>query len=171
MEEVCSVLQTLKIIKMKNVVLIMALAIAVSLQSCAQNKDEKNVPEKVKTAFSKKFPKAKKVEWEKENETEWEAEFKMDGKEYSANFSNDGKWTETEFEIKESEIPQDILAILKSNFTDYELEGAEIAETLTGKSYEFEIEQGEDEFEVVIDNQGNLTKKKKNEDDEENDEE
>lgn len=151
---------------MKNVALIIALAIAVSLQSCAQNKDDGKAPEKVKAAFNQKFPKAKKVEWEKENEAEWEAEFKMDGKEYSANFSADGEWVETEYEIKESQIPENILAILNSNFTDYEIEGAEIAETAAGKSYEFEIEQDEDEFEVVIDAKGNLTKKKSEEEDE-----
>jgi hypothetical protein len=154
---------------MKNVALIMALAIAVSLQSCAKNNEDGKAPDKVISAFNQKFPKAKKVEWEKENENEWEAEFKIDGKEYSANFSSNGEWSETEYEIKESQIPENILAILNSNFTDYEIEGAEIAETIAGKSYEFEIEQGEDEFEVVIDAQGNLTKKKQSEEDEEDD--
>jgi len=67
----------------------------------------------------------------------------------------------TEYEIKESQIPKNILIILNSNFTDYALEGAEIAETISGKSYEFEIEQGKEEFKVLINSQGNLTKKKK----------
>jgi len=70
-----------------------------TLQSCGQS-----VPEKVKSAFAGKFPNASSVKWDKENDEEWEAEFKMDGKEYSANFTVDGNWKETEYEIKKSEI-------------------------------------------------------------------
>jgi hypothetical protein len=51
-----------------------------------------NVPENIKTIFSQKFPKAKSVDWDKENATVWEAEFEMGGKEYSANFGTDGSW-------------------------------------------------------------------------------
>lgn len=151
---------------MKNLILTMALLMAISTVSCAQQKE---VPQNVKTAFSQKFPNAKKVSWEMEDASEWEAEFKMNGKEYSANFSLKGEWKETEYEIKKSEIPANIKAILDRNFTDYDIEGAEIAETASGKSYEFEIEVGEEEFEVVIDAQGKLTKKKES-DDEEDDE-
>lgn len=157
---------------MKNLSLILILAIAFFTQSCAQDEAGKDTPAAVKSAFSQKFPKAKKVKWEKENANEWEAEFKMNGKEYSANFASNGDWTETEYEIRKSDIPADIMAILDANFTDYEIEEAEVAETAAGKSYEFEIEQGEEEFEVVIDAQGKLTRKKedeKNENDDEDD--
>lgn len=151
---------------MKNLILTMVLTLTISTVSCAQEKD---VPQKVKTAFNQKFPNAKRVSWEMEDETEWEAEFKMNGKEYSANFSLNGEWKETEYEIKKSEIPANIRAILDQNFDDYDIEEAEIAESASGKSYEFEIEVGKEEFEVVIDTQGKLTKKKES-DDEEGDE-
>ena len=98
-----------------------ALSIAFFLQSWEQKMDDNNPPEKVKTVFSKQFPEAKKVEWEQVNEREWEAEFRMDGKEYSANFSTDGQWMETEFEIKKSDIPENIKTILAVNFKDYEI--------------------------------------------------
>ncbi|MCB0855151.1 MAG: PepSY-like domain-containing protein [Bacteroidetes bacterium] len=150
---------------MKNVLIILALLFTLWTQSCAQTSENQHVPEKVKTAFSQKFPKAKKVKWEKENESEWEAEFKMDGKEYSANFSLNGDWMETEYEIKESAIPANIKTILDNNFSNYEIEEAEMAETSSGNSYEFEIEQGEEVFEVVIDAQGNVSQKKKEDDD------
>ena len=52
----------------------------------------KAIPEIVKTAFTKKFPSVKKVDWEKESDSEWEAVFKMNRIEYSANFTTDGKW-------------------------------------------------------------------------------
>lgn len=150
--------------------LITVLSIAFSMQSCAQKPESNNVPEKVQTAFNAKFPDAKKVEWEMENDSEWEAEFKWNGKEYSANFGTEGEWRETENEIKESEIPADIRAILDQNFSDYEIEDPEIAEKPSGKSYEMEIEMGDEEFEVTIDAEGNLTKKMENEENDDNDE-
>lgn len=151
---------------MKNLILTMVLTLTISTVSCAQEKD---VPQKVKTAFNQKFPNAKRVSWEMEDETEWEAEFKMNGKEYSANFSFNGEWKETEYEIKKSEIPANIKAILDQNFDDYDIEEAEIAESASGKSYEFEIEVDDQEFEVAIDAQGKLTKKLESEEDEDND--
>ena len=150
---------------MKYLVLMIALSIAFFLQSWEQKMDDNNPPEKVKTVFSKQFPEAKKVEWEQVNEREWEAEFRMDGKEYSANFSTDGQWMETEFEIKKSDIPENIKTILAVNFKDYEIGKAEITETSSGKFYEFEIEQGEQEFEVIFDAQGNIIEKKQSEED------
>ena len=153
---------------MKNAIIISLLTVVFTIQSCEQKSESENVPEKVLTSFSDKFPDAKKVKWEMEDETEWEAEFKMNEKEYSANFKINGDWMETEFEIKNSEVPANIRSILDQNFKDYEIEKAEIAESVSGESYEFQIEVGEEEFEVVIDAQGNLTKEKATEESEEN---
>lgn len=144
------------------------LSIAFSMQLCVQKSNSELVPEKALSTFNEKFPNAKNVKWDKENETEWEAEFKMNGIEYSANFIIEGVWNETEYEIKESEIPADIRLMLNQNFEDYEIEKAEIAETAAGRSYEFEIEVGEEAFEVVIDAKGKLTKEKGSEENDEN---
>ena len=144
-------------------------AVSISLNACSQE-NSNNAPQKVQAAFEARFPDAKKVEWEMENDEEWEAEFKMKGKEYSANFSIEGEWLETEYEIKEKDIPATIRTILDQNFSNYEIEDPEIAETPSGKSYEMEIEVNDEEFEVVIDSNGNLTKKKEDEEgDEDND--
>jgi hypothetical protein len=145
----------------------MVFTVAVSLQSCAQKKEEVKVPEKVKTSFNDKFPNAKKVEWEKEKDTEWEAEFKIDGQEFSAKFSSTGEWMETEQEVKKSEVPSAVLDILDQNFTGYEIEEVESVETPSDKSFEFEIEVDEEEFEVMIDSNGTLTKKKELEENDE----
>ncbi|WP_299096321.1 PepSY-like domain-containing protein [uncultured Winogradskyella sp.] len=144
---------------MKTLNILTILAITVAFTSCAQNKNKKNAPQSVISSFANKFPKAKKVEWSKENENEWEADFKMNHIEYSANFSNKGEWLETEYEIKKSDIPTNIKNILDKNFTDYDIEDVEISETAQGKSFEFEIEIGEQEYKVTIDHKGNLTKK------------
>tara|TARA_R110002051_G_scaffold138476_2_gene211203 strand:+ start:2937 stop:3392 length:456 start_codon:yes stop_codon:yes gene_type:complete len=120
---------------------------------------KKEAPKQVLGTFKKMFPLAKKIEWSKESETEWEAEFKLNGNEYSANFIEDGTWQETEHEIKKNSIPKNIMSTIESEFPDYKIEEAEISETKEGMVYEFEIEKGESEIEVTITEEGNLIKK------------
>ena len=134
-------------------------AMMIVAQSCAQTTAEKEVPAKVKTTFSQKFPNAKRVKWDKESETEWEAEFKLNGKEYSANFASDGTWKETEYEIKESEIPLEVKNTIDNEFAGYEIDEVEISETTEGKIFEFELEKGKTEMEVAIYPNGKIVKK------------
>ncbi len=153
---------------MKSLVNLFAIASVISFSSCGQG--SKNLPENVKTAFSAMFPDASNVKWDKENETEWEAEFKMSGKEYSANFDSAGKWMETEFEIAVSDIPAEVKASLDKEFPEGKIEESEISETADGKAYEFSIKQGKELVEVSMDSGGNIiTKKEVNEDEEDQD--
>lgn len=117
------------------------------------------VPEKVKQAFALKFPKVKKVKWDKESEIEWEAEFKLDGMGYSANFLENGTWKETEHELKRNQIPNKIQDIVAASFAGFEIEEAEISETDEGSNYEIEVEKGKEVYEVTMDMQGNILKK------------
>jgi hypothetical protein len=155
---------------MKNVFLMLAVAAIFSLTACAQT--GKNVPAKVKTSFNNKFPEVKKVSWDKENAHEWEAEFKMNGQEYSANFATDGTWKETEYRVKVAALPKAVKSTLESEFKGYNVEMAEVSETHEGKVFEIKIENDEHEMEVVIDGNGKVIKNEsKNEQDEEGDNE
>ena len=151
---------------MKNSAGIVVIFIVMITQLCLGKGNSQDVPENVKESFKQKFPSIKKTKWDKENESEWEAEFNMNGKKYSANFSTNGEWLETEYEIRKSDIPEKVRIIMAHNFSKYKIEEAEIAETPSGKFYEFEIKQGKEEFEIVFDAQGNITSKKKIEEDE-----
>ncbi len=128
-----------------------------------------DVPQKVKEAFDKMFPSIKSVKWDKESDSEWEAEFKMNGTEYSANFLEDGTWTETEHEIKQNDVPENVKTALVSDFPGYKIEASEISETTDGMIYEFEIEKGKSEMEVAIDNTGKVVKKEMEKDAEDKD--
>lgn len=143
---------------MKKLISVMLMMTFIAF-SCAQGTKE-NVPETVKSAFSKKFPAVTKVKWEKEKEGEWEGSFKMDKKEYSANFAVDGTWLETEFEISKSEIPVLVQQTLDSQFSEYRIEESEQSETSNGIAYEFELEKGKVELEVSIDESGKVIEQK-----------
>lgn len=70
-------------------------------------------PAAVIAAFKLKFANAKEVEWSKEKDGTWEAEFELPGSsEMSASFSPEGQWLETETEIKVSTLPAPVLAAL-----------------------------------------------------------
>lgn len=150
---------------MKFLTLITTLSIVFTMQSCAQKSEEEKVPEKVLNAFKQKFPEAKIVECEMEGESEWEAGFKLNGKEYSSNFNTDGEWIETGYEIDNSEIPTNILSLIDQNFSEYEIEEFEIIESPSGKSYKAELEIDEKEVEVLFDSQGNIITKRESEED------
>lgn len=148
---------------MKNIFLFAMIAIF-SLSAYAQTKND--VPAKVQSSFNEKFPDAQKVHWDKENTHEWEAEFKKNGREYSANFGLDGEWIETEYEIKKSAIPAAVKTALNKEFAGYRIEEAEVSETAKEKVYEFKIEKGNHELEVIITPNGKIIKKEtKNEED------
>lgn len=134
----------------------MTFAIGLALVSCAQE----GVSNEVKAAFDKKFPNATSVKWDKENDTEWEAEFKNDGIAYSANFSTNGDWVETEHKVNRKDLPESIATLISTDFAGYKIEGIEKFEKPTSSGYDVEIEKGEEMLELVFDNNGKLLEKK-----------
>jgi hypothetical protein len=114
-----------------------------------------------------KFPTFKKVSWDEEEEGEWEAEFKLKGVEYSANFLEDGTWMETEHEIKKSAIPAIIKNTLANEFAGHKIDEAEVSETVEGMYYEFELEKSKHEMEVSIDMNGKVIKQEMSDNNEE----
>jgi hypothetical protein len=139
-----------------------------SLNACGQT--GKDVPAKIKTAFSEKFSNATNVKWSSESEKEWEAEFKVDGKEYSANFDINANWIETEYEISENEIPGAVKTTLEKEFAGYKIGESVLSETADGKVYEIELTKDREKTEAAIDMNGKVVKKEqvKEEEEEEN---
>jgi hypothetical protein len=152
---------------MKNLILVIICAAFFNLNACGQT--NKDVPENVKNAFTQKFPKATKVKWSKENDKEWEAEFKMDGKEYSANFDNNGVWIETESEINSKDIPSVVKSTLDKEFAGYKVSESEVSETADGKAYEFELKKDGKKAEVSIDVSGKVLEQEQGEEGDEDD--
>lgn len=100
-------------------------------------------PQAVLSAFAQKFPKATKVTWWKESKTEFEAEFTENGVKHSANFSETGKWLETETAVDFNSFPEKVKAIFNAQH-----KGAKIHETAKIEKadgtviYEIEIKEG-----------------------------
>ncbi len=146
--------------------LVTVLSFGILSSSCAQGK--KSAPAAVQAAFKAKFPTVQKAKWDKEDENEWEAEFKTDGKEMSANFSSDGTWLETETELKAADLPQAVKDAIASQFAGYKMEEASMVQTAEmAAGYEVEMEKGETTIEVLFGADGTVIKQKTESEDDE----
>lgn len=134
---------------MQKILFLLALCCGIGFSATAQ----KTPPTAVVAAFNKKFKDVKEVEWGKEKNGEWEAEFKNKGVEMSANFSADGKWLETETEIKVAELPVAVQAALKGKKVG---EAAKIVRADGTTFYEAEVHQ-----DLIFDANGKLQSQNK----------
>ena len=151
---------------MKYLLLITVFSFGLLSTACGQN--EKTAPQTVQTAFKAKFPTVSNPQWEMEGDGEWEAEFKMNGKEMSANFKTDGTWLETETELNKSNLPAAVKKAIASKFPGMEIEEATLVE-MPGKAsaYEVEMEKGETTIEALFSADGKVLKQKTEKEEEE----
>ena len=104
-----------------------------------------NVPPTVKAAFKKKFPKAQNVEWDTDEEGEYEAEFDLLDKFISATFSEDGEWLKTETSMEVEALPQVIKDAISDQFDGYEVADIEYVEMPDVPStYEVRLQEEEE---------------------------
>lgn len=135
---------------MKKYFMLLAVAAGITTASFAQTnekkeKDEKyekkeqaNVPAVVKQAFTKQFPGAT-AKWEKED-GKYEANFKHQNHEMSAVFEANGSMTESEMEIKASELPASVQSYVKAHYKNAAIkEAAKITKVNGAVNYEAEV--------------------------------
>ena len=156
-------------------ILTMILGAGMIFTSCQQGKKSENkegkseVPEVVQKSFQAKFAEAKNVEWESEEEGEYEAEFTLNDTEMSALFDNDGNWKETESEVNYSNLPSSVLDTLSGRFKDYKVEDMTVEKTETpeGIYWEVDLKKDETEVEVVFKEDGTVVKMEEEEEEHE----
>ena len=132
---------------MKKVFVAFALFIAISCIA-------QSTPEAVKASFAKNFPGLTVKKWDKEDGN-YEANFSKDGKTMSATFDANGKWMETESDIKVSELPLSVANYVKTNYKGAAIKEAATIEKPGGeKMYEAEV-KGKD---LLFDMKGKFLK-------------
>ncbi|QQR86934.1 MAG: PepSY-like domain-containing protein [Flavobacteriales bacterium] len=134
------------------------LMLSLSMNACAQKVSEADVPQPVKAAFMKQFPKAEHAKWEMEDKKDYEVNFQQGATKWSAKYAADAKWLETEHAIKPEELPAPVRAAIAANYADHKLEAAEVAESPQGIVYEVDLEKGEHSMEVVFAADGKVVK-------------
>lgn len=142
---------------MKAQLMILSL-LALSATACGQKVSEADVPQPVKAAFMKQFPKADHAHWGMESKTAYEVEFKQASEAMSATYAASGEWLETEKEIKASALPEAVRNTLASKYAGYKVKDVSHLETPKGSFYEADIEKGEVSKEVVFNTDGTVFK-------------
>jgi hypothetical protein len=140
---------------MKNSIILSVLFLTVCLLACSQ----KNVPDNVKKEFAQKFSAAKSVKWGSEKANEFEAEFKMNGKEMSACFDGSGKLIETEAEVSLKDLPEPVANTLKKEFSAWKTDEISTVENAEMKGFEFALKNKKEEMTVIIGADGTILKK------------
>jgi len=137
---------------MKRVKLVAAAAMITSL-AWAQKINEKEVPIAVKNALHQKYPDAKDVKWEKENQY-IEAEFDVKKSDVSVLFDDQGNIIETEQEIEINELPKGVVDYVKSHYKQNIKEAAKITDAKGTVTYEAEIKG----MDLIFDSNGKFLK-------------
>jgi hypothetical protein len=134
----------------------LVIAIVIYLNACSSKWDQSQLPATVRDAFEKKYP-GTTATWQKEGE-QYEAEYKMDGKSFTAVYGSDGSLQETEMEISLSELPDSARNYLQSHFKPDEIKEIEKLTLPNGES-SFEAEAAGQE--LVFDSMGRFVKQEK----------
>jgi hypothetical protein len=115
---------------MKRTILVLTLLFCAAAISYSQIK----VPEKVKTAFETKFPKAESVKWRMDDD-DYSSDFTFDSVNYFAGFDDDGKWTETGVAILFDNLPDAVKQVVKKTYKDTDIKNVYSVEDSDGKIY------------------------------------
>ncbi len=141
---------------MKKLLMMSALVAIVGFSACAQKLDASKVPAAVKAAFAKQYP-GTTAKWEKED-GKYEAGFKQNGTSMSVLYEANGTMTESEMDIKVTDLPASVLSYVKEHYKGKSIkEGAKITKADGTVNYEAEVD-GKD---VIFDAAGKFLKEVK----------
>jgi len=111
------------------------------IASCQDTK-EKKVPQSVMANFQQKYPDENNPEWEIDANGNWEAQFKVNGEKYRADFLPNGLWIETENSIKKKNLPDAIKKAIHNDYSDRKITEVErVTHHSKGLFYDVEFKQ------------------------------
>ena len=89
---------------------------------------------------------------------EYEIEFKLGHIEYEVKFDINFNWLSTECEIEYEDLPQIIRDCIEQHYPGWEVDEIEVKITSDGMIFEIELENGDDEIEIKINEFGEIIK-------------
>jgi len=143
---------------MKSIIILVSSVLIVSV-CFAQKISADMVPVPVKSGFINKYPSITKIVWEKEKGN-YEANFKMNKKEFEATFDSTGNWIKTAMEIEVSDLPLFIVTAVNNEFADAKIKEAAKGEFAGNKTYfEVNIKVGRLHYQIELTPDGKIFSK------------
>ena len=121
----------------------------------AQNLKSADVPANLQNTFSKEFPTATDVEWEKELD-HYKVEFEINRNDHEIWYNAAGNTLKKERDIAAVELPHTIRRVIQTKFTGYKVDDVKIVWKNKVKTYEVELEKGQDEKHVIFNEKANV---------------
>lgn len=117
----------------------------VTLMSCSllpgNDIPEKDVPSVVKNSFTKEYPQAVDVEWEK-HKNNFEVDFEVGNADYTALYSADGKVIMEKQDIAVDALPVAVANKLKESYADLKVDDVDKLEKDGNTYYQVDLEGG-----------------------------
>ena len=114
------------------------------------------LPEKVDNSFKTKYPGAKNVYWDQDNDN-YRIEFEISSDTYNAIYTGSGGWIETAKIISDTEIPANVISAVSKSYPECSISYAEYIETGKGeKFYRVNSFTDEADYKINIDSNGKI---------------
>ena len=144
---------------MKNLSL-MIVASSISLLSCAQNIQQSQVPAVALNTFQALYPKAVDVEWERKGKDhEVEFETGLNRFDHKILIDSTGKVIFHKQDISKSDLPQDIIHSLDTEFINCKIDDVEKIEENGKTTYKMEVKRAGEEWKLLYDESGKRLQK------------
>lgn len=125
------------------------------LQAQPVKSDE--VPYNIHETFFAKYQRVKEAKWEKRPGNVYFVSFKKADKSLMAEFSEDGRWKSTLYNISVPELPRDVIASVNKNMPGHKMKKALKQETLMrGLVYTVTTEKDKKTYEFTFNPKGKL---------------
>ena len=121
----------------------------------AQDLKPIEVPEVVKITFTKEFPNAADVEWERDR-VYYKVEFEVDWMDHEVWYTEEGVLHRKEQEITQEDLPEAVLQEIDINYSEYFVDDVKMLWYDNTTTYKVELENGEDSWKVILDVDGRV---------------
>lgn len=144
--------------KQKAILIMLALAvITLPFLSCDDDYVSDTATKDINVFIENKYPGAQVVKIERENNKTIEADIIHDNLSKEVVFDLKNNWLHTSWDVRISELPQAVSDIVNDPaYAGYHIDDADFAETAQGNYYLLELEKGNSERKVKIDETGKV---------------
>lgn len=117
------------------------------------------LPQQIKDYLNTHYSGAKIIEYDTERGIT-EVDIFHDNRYKEVKFSQDYAWISTSWDILEKDVPAVVMATIRNQYAGYQIDDIEYVERAAGVAvYLFELEKGEEDLYVMVDEAGNIVQK------------